>query len=211
MILPNKYYQYKALDYGISNTRMNNILKLLDGITGKNILDVGCATGYVGEELKNNGNYVVGLDVSPEAIIRAKKKLDEAYVFNLESELDFPGKKNFDLIIMSEVIEHLFLPQEVIKKIANRMQPHGQILVSTPNFLHIANRKRFLLGDFHYDDTGVFDEGHIRFFTYKSIISMMKNLGFSLAGEKHVFSPNFLNILPDLFAYQFVFLFQKNK
>ena len=209
MTLPNKYYHNKALDYGISSTRMNNVLKLLDGVAGKNILDVGCATGYVGEKLKNNGNYVVGLDLSPEAIKRAKEKLDEAYVFNLESGLDFPVRKNFDLIIMSEVIEHLFLPQETIKRLVKIIKPHGRILISTPNFLHIANRKRFLLGDFHYDASGVFDEGHIRFFTYKSVISMMKDLGFLLAGENHVFSPNFISSFPGLFAYQFVFLFQK--
>ncbi|MDO8514978.1 MAG: class I SAM-dependent methyltransferase [bacterium] len=210
MTLPNKYYHNKALGYGISSTRMNNILKLLDGVTGKNILDAGCATGYVGENLKNKGNYVVGLDVSPEAIKRAKNKLDEAFVFDLESGLDFPLKRNFDLIIMSEVIEHLFLPKETIKFLKKRMKKNGQILISTPNFLHIANRKRFLFGDFNYDSTGVFDEGHIRFFTYKSMVMMMKNLGFSLVNEKHVFSPNYISFFPGLFAYQFIFLFEKN-
>lgn len=205
------YYANKALSYGMSSTRMRKILGIVSHYSGKRILDVGCATGYLGEKLKNRGNYVVGLDISPLAVDQAKKRLDEAFVYNLGSDETFPTKEKFDLIIMSEVVEHLFSPKKAINRLKHQLKPGGELLISTPNFLHIANRKRFLLGDFHYEDSGVFDEGHIRFFTHKSLISMMADLGFVSIRENHVFSPNFISFFPGLFAYQFVSLFSVTK
>src|SRR3989344_2103932 len=67
------HYQEKSISYGIAHTRLKRLLGLVSSISGKKVLDVGCARGYVGSRIKNMGNFVVGIDISESAASEAKK------------------------------------------------------------------------------------------------------------------------------------------
>jgi len=141
--------------------------------------------------------------------------LDDFFCFDIE-DLEWPAQlvsKRFDLIIVSEVIEHLFAPESFLKKIKTLLKSEGEIIITTPNFLFWKNRLKMLFGIFRYEEEGILDFGHIRFFTPDSARSLIRESGFEIKKEKFFFPNlyrrrlNFLgNLLPGLFAYQMFFL-----
>lgn len=214
MTILGKYYHDKALSYHISPSRNQKILSLLKGIKGNRILDVGCATGYLGKSLKEQINYVVGIDISPPAIKAAKKILDEAYICDIENDKLPDIAEKFDLIILAEVIEHLFDPKASLVKITEKyLKTDGEIIITTPNFLSAINRTKLLLGKFEYVKQGLLDESHIRFFTFSSLRNILSESGFQIIKEDNIFVTDkvkwLLRFFPGLFVYQFVVIVKK--
>lgn len=170
----------------------------------KNILDVGCATGYLSKNYKK-GNYVVGIDISEKAIGAAKQELNDAYVVDIE-KYPWPNQivnRKYDIILCTELIEHLFSPEELIKYLASLLNLNGKIIISTPNLLVWSNRIKMFLG--YYEN---FDKGHIRMFSYKTLKNLIFNCGLFIEKEDRVIHPKIPQFigrkLPNAFAYQIV-------
>lgn len=210
-----QYYNKRETPYGMSGDRKGKTLPLLKGYTGKRVLDVGCAKGYVGEQLKKQGNTVIGWDIDERAVKEAKKTLDNAYLVDLESDKWPEFKEKFDLIVILEVIEHLFEPDEVLLRLCKLLKPGGKILISTPNLLHVYHRIPILMGKFDYHEDKVINPGHIHFFTHSSLMRMLREIKFTVEKENNVIFPRTLASIwqsfPNLFAYQMVVLCQPKK
>ena len=203
------HYENKSLNYGISHTRLNRILELLGNKLGQRVLEVGCATGRLGREIKKLGYYVAGVEISESAAKEAKKIFDEVYVFDIEQ--DWPAEllsQKFDIVVLPEILEHTFDPVYVLKKSAAVLKPEGEIIITTPNFMVWTNRLRFLFGFFRYEEQGMFDFGHIRWFTYSYLKEVLKEAGFKLIKENHIIFPGkltkILKYWPSMFVFQFV-------
>lgn len=201
------HYQNKSLGYGIGQTRLRKILELAGDARGKKILDVGCATGYLGRRLKEIGNKVVGVEISVPAAEEARKILDQVHIFDIENRWPALGG-GFDLVIAAETLEHVFDPAQVLKEIRQALVPNGELIITTPNFLTWINRLKFLFGAFKYTDQGAFDFGHIRFFTYSYLQEVLSASGFKIVKENHIIFPGkltgVLRFWPSLFTSQFV-------
>jgi SAM-dependent methyltransferase len=78
--------------------------------------------------------------------------------------------RNFDTIIFADVLEHLAWPAGVLKKYADLLKPDGTVIVSLPNVGLWSVRLGLLFGRFRYQDSGVLDRTHLRFFTRRSAI-----------------------------------------
>lgn len=213
MSVINDYYNKKTVPFRMAGRRSRKTVPLLENIHGKRILDVGCASGYIGEILKKQGNYVMGLDLTKKDIFKAKRILDDAMVFDIETDDIKKLGKNYDLIIIVEVVEHLFDPEAAIKRLLPVLKNGGRILVSTPNIVHIYNRVKLILGIFNYRDETIINKSHIHFFTDTSLKKMMTRLGLKLVQDNHVIQPIFLEsvlkIWPNMFAGQMVSLYEK--
>lgn len=200
------HYKDKSLNYGIAHTRLKRVLGLVGDLTGKKVLDVGCATGYLGVRIKNLGNYVVGIEISKPAAEEARKVLDEVFVCDIEK--DCPDLVGFDLAILPEVLEHVFDPAEVLKMVGSMLNENGEIIITTPNILSWTSRIKILFGGFAYTEQGLMDFGHIRFFTYKFLKKVLSESGFKTTRESHIIFPGKLTGIlkhwPSLFATQFV-------
>lgn len=207
------YYKTKAISYGMSAGRMKHILDLLPGKPSA-VLDIGCAGGTLAQTLKERGYRVWGVDISDEAIRSASPYLEQGFAFDVTDEYwpeELMGKK-FDVVIASEIIEHLFEPEQFLKKLHRILAPNGSIIITTPNFLFWKNRLRMLMGKFKYEQQGLLDFGHIRFFTLDTARQAFKNTGFKIIKEHHYY-PNLEHrgieelgqYLPRIFAYQFIF------
>ncbi len=209
-----KYYENKAVKYKIKDKRLENVFSLTTNINGKYVLDVGCGDGFLGSRVKKKGGYVYGIDISKKAILIAKKQLTEAKVVDLNEERLPFRNKYFDLVISTEVIEHLFDPSNFLKEINRVLKKNGELIITTPNILYWGNRLNFLVGKFLYTKEGVFDESHVHFFTYQTLINELNKSGFRVTDSKHVYpgaNPfvRLKNIWPALFAYQLVFKARK--
>ena len=135
------------------------------------ILDVGCGTGATAGEIRNLFPKVtiVGVSNSEEELTLAKKHLDLAFKIDLNHFQADALKQNFDLIICSHVLEHLITPKDLLEQLSSRLTSRGRILILVPNFGHWTARWMALRGRFEYQDHGLMDRTHLRFFTWNSI------------------------------------------
>ncbi len=205
-----EYYDKKVRLYKPSKIREKKIMELLGtNIKNKKILDIGCSDGTFGAKLVKKGAIVYGVDISPHAVDIAKKKLKNAYVADLNNQKLPFNSKTFDFIITSEIIEHLYNPSNLLVEAKRILKDKGMLTLTTPNFLYWGNRIKFLFGNFKYEKSGIFDESHVHFYTYKSLKTDLKMAGFEIIKENHVFAgPGifyfFKRYLPALFSYQLV-------
>lgn len=155
--------------FEIANPEIPNILAALP--RELNVLDVGCGSGVHGAELARiHGHRVVGVDLSAPSIQKAKVRLAEAYVADVtHPELyPFSGKRQFDVILFSDILEHLYDPTDVLTQHFRLLAPGGHILISIPNVAIWNVRLELMTGRFEYQDTGTLDRTHIRFFTRRT-------------------------------------------
>lgn len=213
-VIKDFYNNHKA--FGINSLRRRKIHALANkAFAGekKRVLDVGCTSGYVSAPFKDAGHYVVGIDIADKPISEAKKVLNEAYVVDIEHypwPKEIEGKK-FDLIILGEVIEHLFDQSAILQQLKKLLSPGGYILVTTPNLLIWSERVRMLLGTYENKDAG-----HIRMLSFRTFRMLCEKEGLSIIAEDHVWKPNWLErfhaFLPaNMFAYQIVILLQDKR
>lgn len=107
-------------------------------IFDKYVLDAGCGAGQGAAYLSQSGaRYVVGIDVSPEAIVYARKLFPEnnlSFVVMDALCLGFPDC-TFDVVTSIEVIEHLQKPEQYVSEIRRVLKDEGILVLSTPNKL----------------------------------------------------------------------------
>jgi 2-polyprenyl-3-methyl-5-hydroxy-6-metoxy-1,4-benzoquinol methylase len=147
------------------------------------LLDVGCGQGALAGEIAIRGYEVWGIEQSEFAATRAAKKIDRVIQADLTdrdavaSEL---GSKKFDQIVFSDVLEHVYDPLTVLRSYVPYLKPGGQVLISLPNVVNWHTRLGVLFGRFNYQDSGVLDRTHIRFFTFSTARKMVQAAGLSV-------------------------------
>ncbi len=148
------------------------------------VLDIGCAGGYVGVELRKKGCKVTGMDVYPlgEGVV-----LDEFYQVNL-NQCELPDGSNFDYFILLDVIEHLHSPEEFLDRLkrAVRFSPDLMIVVTTGNVAFFVQRLMLLIGQFNYGNRGILDRTHTRLFTFSSMKALFSQAGFELIKKEGI-------------------------
>lgn len=106
---------------------------------GEDILDVGCSGGLVPILLGREGKRVTGIDVSPEAIAEATSALKEeaasvqsVVMFSEANIMSFSANRQFDTVLMTEVLEHIGEPERVIQQAYTLVKPGGRLVVTVP-------------------------------------------------------------------------------
>lgn len=151
---------------------------------GLHVLDVGCGVGTLSLWLANQGAKVRGLDVSPRAISIATNAAQalglDNVTFNV-GELQ-PGKEKYDLVLCSEVIEHVPDDQKLLDLIWTHLKPGGQLVLTTPS------RELWLyrLGYYRRFDQAV---GHLRRYTVAEVVSLATQTGFEVECQRAVEGP----------------------
>ena len=115
--------------------RYNIVLKLIGDCKEKRLLDIGCGDGALTYLLSRNGGFVVGVDISDEALEFAKEKTNETknIEFTKASVYCLPFEdKYFDHVVLADVIEHLKEPQGMLKEIKRVFNGKGKIIITTP-------------------------------------------------------------------------------
>ena len=147
------------------------------------ILEVGCGTGATLAYLKNNGycNHTYGIELFPEAMKVAKKRLDYTYEGNIESMQFSLQESSFDVILCLDVLEHLVSPDKVVSYLHKLLVPGGIIIASIPNIRHISVLFPLVFkGEWNYENSGILDKTHLRFFVKNTAIELMESSGLKL-------------------------------
>jgi len=157
-------------------------------VNASRVLDVGCGAGSFGKLLKQNSQVEVwGLELDKGAAAEASKVLDNVIVGDATSELKKLPDRSFDAIIFNDVLEHLYDPYSLLVVAKDKLSYKGLIVCSIPNVRFYRTLYRLLVKkDWKYEELGILDKTHIRFFTKASIQCMFAELGFDLIVVKGI-------------------------
>ena len=164
---------------------------------GSRVLDLACAGGYVGAELKRRGCYVVGTDLHP---LPRGVELDEFYLHDLnDDELPVPLGR-FDYVLLLDVIEHLTSPEAFVSRLkrAAAAAPQVRFIASTGNVAFIITRLMLLAGQLNYGKRGILDITHTRLFTFRSFRQLFEQGGFDVLQAQGIPAPFPLAVGPRL-------------
>ena len=153
----------------------------------KRILDIGCGSGGLGAALKNKLDAEVwGVEYISDIASLAMEKLDIVINDSIENAVDKLPDKYFDTVIFADVLEHLVNPYDILQNIKTKLATNGEIVASIPNVRHWSVVKKLLEGDWEYQEFGIMDNTHLRFFTRKSIYNMFEKAGYRIIGIIYV-------------------------
>ncbi len=156
------------------------------------ILEVGCASGMTGRELKRrNGAFVAGIELNANAATAAKNVLDDVVHGDIE-KIDLPYRdSSFDCILFADVLEHLIDPLSTLIKVRRLLKKGGSVVASIPNVQFHGVIHQLIEGNWTYEKEGILDETHLRFFTYKEIEKMFSQAGYSIQKVEEVLDPQY--------------------
>jgi 2-polyprenyl-3-methyl-5-hydroxy-6-metoxy-1,4-benzoquinol methylase len=167
------------------------------------VLDVGCGTGSV-TVFANDGknNRVTAVEPDPDRAALARSRgLDAVCGYVDQDFLDTHGP--FDVIVFADVLEHLPSPDAMLALARRGLKPGGLVLASVPNVAHWSIRTKLLFGQFEYQEFGLCDATHLRWFTQQSIVSLFRSAGFDIVSLDHsagtmlsVYGNRYLRMIP---------------
>lgn len=153
-------------------------------LSATTVLDVGCAQGALGADyLRRNPNArVLGIDLDEGAISHARNRITEAFCGDVEKDpMPFAVPDGIDCIIYGDVLEHLVDPWRLLAEHAKFLSPQGTMLICMPNVEHWSFVARLLTGTFDYDEQGLFDKTHLRWFTPRMMGRALTAAGLELS------------------------------
>ena len=180
-------YNEKAPDY-FSNIR-KDLINLIDAnAKDLKILEVGAAYGETLYYLKQNGiaAEAVGVDIFEDAKNKQNYKPLDRFIFGDIEKIELPEyNQYFDLILLPDVLEHLFEPKSVLQTLKKYLKEDGKIIVSMPNIRYYSALYKIVFkGDFKYEESGIFDYTHVRFYCRKNIQELLETAGYTILKQE---------------------------
>ena len=167
----NASYQYfEDVNWGL--------LRLWNGRRGLRVLDAGCGFATTSERIQQLGNEVTGIEESAVACEVARKRL--AHVVQADLQQADLGDAQFDVMIFADVLEHVPWPVSLLRNYLRWLAPNGSVILSLPNVGLWSVRFAHLFGRWEYQETGVLDRTHLRFFTRKNSRWLIRECGLSV-------------------------------
>ena len=173
--------------WGISPTYYMNaridLMQLMqhDSQSSIRVLEIGCGAGVTLGRIQYcyPNAEVYGVELVDEVASLGAVNFD-IICGNVES-MDLPYEQEyFDYIIFGDVLEHLVNPALVLKKVRTYLKKDGYVLASIPNLMNAEVIYSLLQGHFPYEEAGIRDETHLRFFTYQEIVKLFERTGYRI-------------------------------
>lgn len=160
--------------------------------TARRVLDVGCAEGVLGAYLLTRGvEHMVGIEQVPDVAARAAGRLSRVLCGDVGTVPLPADLGTFDCIIFADVLEHLADPIAVLRRFVPLLGEDGVVVASIPNVRHHAILHMLAEGHWSYQDAGIMDRTHLRFFTLKEIHALFENVGFSITNLSANMDPSY--------------------
>ena len=159
----------------------------------KRVLDVGAGAGSISKLLQSVGGCrVTGLEINKEAIKKLSAYCERVYEADLNN-VSWPellvDEEPFDVLVAADVLEHVYDPLTVLKAMVGLVAKDGQLVVSLPHIAHNAIIASLLDEDFEYQDWGLLDRTHIRFFGLRNIQKLFVAAGLQIVEAQFVILP----------------------
>ena len=153
------------------------------GALGPNVrvLDVGCGNGFTCGEFLKRGCRVVGVDLSQSGIDVARKTCTGGRFEVLAADdqlLENLGEPPFDIVVSTEVVEHLYSPREYTRGCFQALKPGGRFICTTPYHGYLKNLALSILGHWDRHANPLWDGGHIKLWSRKTLTVLLTETGF---------------------------------
>lgn len=177
-------------DSYFANAR-NDIVALMKTGADAAVLELGCGAGGTGRAVLKAGKAerYVGLELNESAAKVAAEGLTEVLVGDVEGLNLAPLANTFDALIISEVLEHLTDPWSTLERLVSCLKPGGAIFASSPNIAQWQVVRGLLMGRFTYEESGVMDRTHLRWFTPESYRAMLEGAGIEVEQLRPIRKP----------------------
>jgi 2-polyprenyl-3-methyl-5-hydroxy-6-metoxy-1,4-benzoquinol methylase len=183
----------------------------------RDVLDVGCSSGYLSAPLTAAGARVVGVELDPVAAEEARSVCAAVIVGDIEA-MELPLEaSSFDAIVCGDLVEHLRDPGATLERLRPLLRPKGRLVLTTPNIANWAMRLSLLAGRWRYTDRGILDRTHAHLFTRRTLTETVESAGYRVLELDHTTpvpgigtatveraAHSIARLRPSLFAYQFV-------
>lgn len=154
-----------------------------------NVLDVGCGTGatllYIKNLYKNANLYGIEIGKISSKIANAYANVINEDIEQVNLQLQYE-ENFFDYIILGDILEHLENPWKLLKNLKLYLKKDGYILASIPNIMHISVIREIINGSFTYQEAGILDKTHLRFFTLSEIYKLFDTANLQVEGAYHL-------------------------
>jgi hypothetical protein len=157
------------------------------------IVEVGSSSGALAREYKklNPNCHFTGIEIDPEYAALSKRYCDEVLIGSIESldEVSFSTLFPSDCWIFADVLEHLVDPWALLQRIRDEISSEMSIVVCLPNAQHWSIQTRINCGQLFYEDSGLLDRTHLRWFSRLTMMDMFRSTGFQVVeGGPRIFT-----------------------
>jgi len=169
-----------------------DLLRLIP-TSSKSLIEIGCSSGALAREFKlisPECDYF-GIEIDPNYAALARRFCDKTICLDIEDagEDFFISNRTRDCWIFGDTLEHLKNPYGVLDEIRKVIPQTGSVVACIPNAQHWSIQLKLSVGDFRYEETGLLDKTHLRWFTRQTIMEMFKNSGFEvIEGHPRIFN-----------------------
>ena len=150
------------------------------------LVEVGSSSGSLAREYKliNPSSTYIGVEIEPSYVEQSSQYCDHAVLFdfNKAPEEQFPIHQypTPDCWIFGDTLEHLIDPWSVLEYVSRHITPDGSVCACIPNMQHWSVQIALLSGRLNYQQSGLLDRTHLRWFTRSTIIHLFESTGFSV-------------------------------
>lgn len=216
-------YKTKEDKYSSHQLLKNQVLQ--SSFSSPRIIDFGC---YRGELLNTLGNLLPGSALFGSDIENFIQQNNEKINFlkidlNDVNQLKCLEENKFDVLILADILEHILTPLDILREMHKFRTDKSNVFLSIPNSGHWYFRLKVLFGKFDYEENGLFDKTHIRFFTLKTIRELILKSNFEIIDLSYSSIPwenitklkilrkslgrierLLIKVRPEIFAYQVI-------
>jgi len=198
----DEYWRKRGLKRRSAKERYKIIASMMEA--GSRVLDIGCGNGELLEFLRKEKNITgKGVDISQAAAEAVKSRGFEIEIADI-TKPSFKIKSLYECIILSEILEHITNPEEVLIKTKGKFKK--ALFVSIPNTGYILDRLRLLLGRFPAQYV-YHPQEHLRFWTVKDFLWWSNQIGFKVKVYKGTSGiPRLWRYFPRIFARQVLYV-----
>jgi 2-polyprenyl-3-methyl-5-hydroxy-6-metoxy-1,4-benzoquinol methylase len=145
----------------------------------RRLFDLGCGNGSVANKLVRLGWEVTGVDPSQQGIAQANAHFPHIPLFVGSAYDDLAAQYGtFPVVVSLEVVEHLYAPRQYAATLYSLLEPGGVAIVSTPYHGYLKNLALAVSGRMDQHFTALWDHGHIKFWSIKTLSLLLEEAGF---------------------------------
>jgi 2-polyprenyl-6-hydroxyphenyl methylase/3-demethylubiquinone-9 3-methyltransferase len=149
---------------------------------GTRVLDVGCGNGFTCGEFLRKGCSTVGIDLSEQGITIARQAYPEGRFELLGADMNVLAnlkEEPFDLVVSSEVVEHLYDPRSFARGCFAALKPGGRLICTTPYHGYLKNLVLAVAGKWDAHANPLWDGGHIKLWSRATLGRLLAETGFT--------------------------------
>lgn len=153
----------------------------------KRVLELGCGGGGTLAWLRETGRaqWTAGIELVPEAAAVARTRVDHVLAGDVNALLPRFEDGSFDLVLCLDLLEHLVDPWQTLRQVSRLIRPGGQLIASLPNVRHHSVLLPLLFsGRWQYEDAGIMDRTHLRFFSRRTALHLIRQTGLAISAER---------------------------